>query len=293
VNLAEEEPLGELILEILRRRKRARLKDILDELYPLLPEEERYSPEIVRRVRRLLDRLETTLSTLRVQEPIVGAVYENVWYYARPVRELVTRFPGRRFTKRDLSIRLGIPLEEVDRLLEIASRYGWIFRVTPEEWQISGKIYRVQKMRAYRTDKKPQLYQVKHRERIQVPRQLVLENFAPGEETDRLVISTFGAVRLVVYTANPERWTEERLERIMRGLFAQEGITFTYAEDKPYVDVTQAFEKKEVELTEKPPELELEEVDVWLWVSKKDGFTYAYNYTRRLGRWEYTRYRVT
>jgi hypothetical protein len=290
--LAEEEPLGELILEILRRRKRARLKDILDELYPLLPEEERYSTEIINRVRRLLDRLEITLSTLRVQEPITGPIYQNIWYYARPIRELVTRYPGRRFTPRDLAIRLGIPLEDIERLLEMASRFGWIFRVTPEEWQIAGKIYRVQKMRAWRTDKKPELYQVKFRETVTVPTQLVLDNYAPQEETNELEISTFGAVRLVVYTANPERWDEARLERIMRGLFAQEGISFTFAEEKPYVKVTQAFEKKEVELTEKPPELNLEEVDVWLWAGTRHGFTYAYNYTRRVGRWEYTRYKV-
>lgn len=284
--MAEEEPLAELVLEILRRRRRAKLKEILDELYPLLPEERRYSSQVVERVMRLLARLEATAAVLRVREVVSGPVFRYVWYDASTLRRLIARRPGQRFNRTQLSQILNIPLSEVDRLLQMAVERGWLVRVTPEEYQIPQRMYRVQKMRAWKTAKRPQFYQVRFGVQIDVPQQLVLDGFADTTQTDELKVSVHGAVRLVVYTTSPERWPEERLERIMRGFFAQHGITMEIYSNRPYIETSQAYEAKEVEPDEKPQELELDEVDVWLWVGKDDGSTWIYHYTRRLGAWE-------
>lgn len=290
--MAEEEPLTGLILEIIRRRRRARLKEILDELYPLLPEEERYSVGIINRVRRVLDRLVDTLALHRAVETVRGPIFRYVWYDIRPLREVVVRQPGQRILIEELRRRLGIPRTDIIRLIEDAQRRGWLRLITPEEIEISRKIYRVQKMRAYQTYKNPELYRVRFIGTTQIPRQLVLEGFSDSEETVYMSQGVHGAVRIMVYTYRPEQWPEERLEEIMRGLFAQEGITLEIYSDRPHVRTSQAYEVKEVDIDEKPPDIGIDEVDVWVWFSLHNGDRYAYHYTRRLGGWEYRRYRV-
>ena len=283
--MAEEEPLAALILEILRRRRRATLMEILNEIFrqPIRPAD-------VERIRRILWRLEIAGLVVRHAEPVRGPIVRYWYYDARPLRRIILRRPGQRLTETELSRLLGIPLAEIPRLVQVALERGWLRIVAPGVYITPVRIFRVQKMRAWRTDYKPELYQVKFHESTAVPRQLVLEGFSSREETTELEIGVHGAVRIVVYTTAPERWPEERLERIMRGLFAQEGITLEIFSDRPYIHTTQAYEAREVDIDEKPPELELDEVDVWLWVSKEEGFTYVYHYTRRPWGWVYERF---
>jgi len=284
--MAEEESLAQLILEALRRRRKATLTEIIQEIF----REPR--PQDIERVRRLMARMEAEGSVARHVEPVRGPVVRYVWYDARPLRRIVARNPGRTVTETQLSQLLGIPKTEIPRLISFAAERGWLKPVAAETYRITEKIYRVQKMRAWRTSKSPWKYFTSFGKMLKVPRQLVLDNYAPSEETPILSEGVHGAVRIVVYTAAPEKWPESRLETIMRGLFAQEGITLEIFSNVPYIDKTQAYEAEEIDIDEKPPELELDEVDVWLWIAKEEGYTLAYHYVRRPWGWTYERYEV-
>jgi len=280
-----EEPIAMLILEILRRKRRATLWEILREIYA----EPR--PADVRRIRNLLRRLEIAGAVVRREETVRGPIKRYIWYDIRPLRRLITRRPGATVTDRDLSRILGVPLAEIPRVLEIAVTRGWLRpTLTPGVYEIPPKIYRVQKMRAWRTKKNEWKYNVKLGERLRIPRQLVLDGYAESEEAMELARGVHGACRVVVYTPAPERWPEERLERIMRGLFAQEAITLEIFSDRPHIEKDQAYEAEEIDIDEKPPEIDLDEPEVWLWVAKEEGFTYVYRYTRRPWGWAYERY---
>jgi len=283
--MAEEEPLALLILDILRRRRRATLWEIVQEIY----REPR--PSDIERIRNLLRRLEIAGAIIRHEETVRGPV-KRYWYYdIRPLRRLIVRRPGQTVEERELSRELGVPLAEIPRIVEVAVKRGWLHTTPlPKVYRIPEKIWRVQKMRAWRTRKKEWDYMVKLDGKTRVPRQLVLEGFSPSEETDRLETGVHGACRVVVYTPAPERWPEERLERIMRGLFAQEGVTLELFGNLPHIQRSQAYEAEEIDVDEKPPELDLDEPDVWLWVAKEEGFTYVYHYRRRPWGWEYERY---
>jgi hypothetical protein len=283
--MAEEEPLATLILEILRRKRRATLWEIIREIYA------EPKPSDIERIRNLLRRLEIAGAVFRREEAVRGPVKRYIYYDIRPLRRLVARRPGRMVTEREMSQILGIPLAEIPRVLELAVTRGWL-RTTPTVgvYQVPERIYRVQKMRAWRTRHKEWNYMVKLGERMKIPRQLVLDGYAPSEESAEMSTGVHGACRVVVYTTAPERWPEERLERIMRGLFAQEGITLEIFSDRPYIEKDQAYEAEEVDIDEKPPELDIDEPDVWLWVAKEEGYTYVYHYTRRPWGWEYERY---
>jgi len=285
--MAEEEPLALLILEILRRKRKATLWDIIREIY----REPR--PVDVERIRNLLRRLEITGAIVRHEEVVRGPV-RRYWYYdVRQLRRLVARRPGQTVDERELSRILGVPLVDIPKVVEVAVSRGWLKTTAlPGVYQIPAKIWRVQKMRAWRTEKREWSYMVEFDGKIVVPRQLVLDGFSPSEETDRLDTGVHGACRVVVYTPAPEKWPEERLERIMRGLFAQENITLEIFGDLPYIRTSQAYEVEEVDVDEKPPELNLDEPDVWLWVAKDAGFTFVYHYIRKPWGWTYERYKV-
>lgn len=275
-----------LILDILRRKRKATLLDIVMEIYREI------RPAYIDRIRNILERLEITGAVVRHTEVVRGPITRYVWYDTRTLRRIIVRRPGERLRTEDFSRILGIPKEDVMKVLDLAVERGWLRKITENLYEIPPKIYRVQKMKAYRTEKRTELYEVHFDKKTEVPRQLVLENFSPSEVTDFLELGVHGAVRIVVYTYRPEAWTEERLERIMRGLFAEVGITLEIFSDLPYIKTTQAYEAKEVDLDEKPKELNVDEVDVWLWVAKDDGSTYAYHFRRRAYGWTYERYIV-
>lgn len=214
------------------------------------------------------------------------------WYDIRPIRRMVAAEPGRRVTRRTIAERLGIPLEEVDRAIAKALERRMLRRVTAEEFEIPAKIYRVQKMRVYSTLKRPQLYRVRFETEVRIPTQLVLTGVSGRAETDELAEGTHGAVRIVVYTYRPEAWPEERLERIMRGLFAQERISLEVYSDLPYINVYQAYESDEIEPDEVPPGVEVEQVQIIVYFSLRNGTKLMYIYRRRPWGWEYERYEL-
>jgi len=285
--MAEEEPLARLILEILRRKRKASLWDIVLEIY----REPR--PSDVERIRNIMRRLEVTGAVIRHVEPVRGPIVRYIWYDARLLRRLIVRRPGQRLTDTEIARYVGIPKEEVERILRFAIERGWL---RPTEvagvFQVPERIYRVQKMRAWRTGKRESNYQVEFDGKISIPRQLVLDGFASSILTDRMDIGVHGACRIVVYTLAPDRWPEDRLERIMRGLFAQEGITLEIFSDLPYIKTGQAYEVEEIDIDEKPKEIGVDEPDLWLWVAKEEGYTFAYHYIRRPWGWTYERYIV-
>ncbi|MDW8086238.1 MAG: hypothetical protein RMI45_08410 [Ignisphaera sp.] len=284
--MAEEEPLAQLILEILRRKRRATLREIIMEIF----REPR--PRDYQLVRNILERLEIAGAVVKHVEPVRGSIIRYVWYDVRPFRRLIVRRPGQRITLLEISRVIGVPLEDVMRLIEFGKQRKWLTEVAPQLYVIPPRMWRVQKMRAWKTSRNPKYYKIQLKEKLEVPRQMILDGFAPSEVTDTFEIGVHGAMRITVYTYNPEAWPEQRLERIMRGLFAQEGITMEIYSDLPYIKTGQAYELKEVDIDEKPSELEIDEVDIWLWVAKDDGSTLAYHYRRRPWGWEYERYRV-
>jgi len=284
--MAEEEPLARLVLEVLRRRRKASLNDILREIFIEVRR------EYVERARRVLERLEMAGLVVKHVEPVKGPVFRYVWYDARPLRRLALR-PGLRLTKRDISIRLGIPLEDVEKLIQFAKERRWLIEVQPEVYETQRRIWRVQKMKIYSTRKNPQAYQVRLMEVEEIPRQVVLAGLARSEFTDELEVGTHGAVRVVVYTTNPDAWPEERLSRIMRGLFAEEGISLEMYSNLPYISTFQAYEREELEPDEVPEGVELDEVQVIVYFSLHTGAKYVYIFTRKPWGWAYERYEVS
>ena len=277
--MAEEEPLAQLILEVLRRRRRATLREIVEELFLEV------RSAFIERVLRVLRRMEIAGLVVRHEERVRGPVFRYVYYDLRPLRRLLR--PGRRFTSRELAQLLGIPLVEIrERVIPFALQRRYFVQTAADMYEVP-RPYRVQKFRVYSTEKNPQYYQVKFHERMPLPTQLVLENYARREETDELVEGTVGAVRVVVYTYNPDLWPEERLASIMRALFAQERITFEIYEKN--ISRYQAYEVREIEPDEIPSDADIDEPQIFLWVSKRGGFTYVYEYTRKPWGWEYRR----
>jgi len=283
-----EDPLTAIILDLIRRRRRITLQEIIRE-----------TQEEETRIQKILENLEKAGAIARHEETrpqpwyrrilarIAGRPVEEkivTYYDLRPLRELVARRPGQRISERELA-GLGIPPQ-------VAVETG-LLRETEQAgiYQIPHKIWRIQKMRAWRTEKNPWKYTISLPRRIKLPTQLILEGYAERQETTTLAEGVHGAVRIVVYTREPEKWPEARLERIMRGLFAQERITLEIYSNLPYVEKTQAYEAEDIDPDEKPAEIELDTPDVWLWISK-DGETYAYHYIRRPWGWDYERYVV-
>jgi hypothetical protein len=276
--LAEEEPLAQLILDAIRRRRRATLAEILQEIF----REPR--PEDERRVRDILDRLRITGAAVQVGEH---------WYDARIFRRLATERPGITFTEARLAQITGIPVEAVRELIPFLIRRRYLTQIAPGVYQTPRRLFRIQKYRSYKTTKHPELYRVEFDKAEKLPRQLVLEGHAPAEVTVEMNEGVFSSIRIVVYTTNPEAWPEERLERIMRALFAQVGLTPELSSGLPYVDTAQAYESAEIEPDEKPEDIDLEEPQILAWISVKRGFTYLYEYRRGPLGWEtYRRYKV-
>lgn len=284
--MAEEEPLAQLMLEVLRRRRKASLNDILREIFIEVRR------EYVERARRVLERLEMAGLVVKHVEPVKGPVFRYVWYDARPLRRLALR-PGLRLTKRDISIRLGIPLEDVEKLIQFAKERRWLIEVQPEVYETQRRIWRVQKMKIYSTRKNPQAYRVRLMEVEEIPRQVVLAGLARSVLTDELEVGTHGAVRVIVYTTNPDAWPEERLSRIMRGLFAEEGISLEIYSNLPHIGTFQAYEVEELEPDEVPEGVELDEVQVIVYFSLHTGRKYVYIFTRKPWGWSYERYEVS
>ena len=276
--MAEEEPLAQLVLDAIRRRRRATLAEILQEIF----REPR--PEDERRVRNILDRLRITGAAVQVGEH---------WYDARIFRRLATERPGITFTEARLAQVTGIPVEAVRELIPFLIRRRYLTQIAPGVYQTPRKLFRIQKYRSYKTTKHPELYRVEFDKAEKLPRQLVLEQHAPEEITTEMEEGVFSSVRIVIYTTNPEAWPEERLERIMRALFAQVGLTPELSSGLPYVDTAQAYESVEIEPDEKPEDIDLEEPQILAWISVKRGFTYLYEYRRGPLGWEtYRRYKV-
>jgi hypothetical protein len=276
--MAEEEPLAQLVLDAIRRRRRATLAEILQEIF----REPR--PEDERRVRNILDRLRITGAAVQVGE---------YWYDARIFRRIATERPGITFTEARLAQITGIPVEAVRELIPFLIRRRYLTQIAPGVYQTPEILFRIQKFRSYRTAKRPELYKVEFNRAERLPIQLVLEDHAPAEVTVEMNEGVFSSIRVVVYTTNPEAWPEERLERIMRALFAQVGLTPELAARKPYVDVVQAYEAAEIEPDEKPEDIDLEEPQILAWIAVKRGFTYLYEYRRGpLGWTLHRRFRV-
>ncbi|MEM1801062.1 MAG: hypothetical protein QXF58_04920, partial [Desulfurococcaceae archaeon] len=185
-----------------------------------------------------------------------------------------------------------IPLEDVEKLIKFAVERRWLIEVQPEVYETQRRIWRVQKMKIYSTRKNPQAYQVRFMEVEEIPRQVVLAGLARREFTDELEVGTHGAVRVIVYTTNPDAWPEERLSRIMRGLFAEEGISLEMYSNLPYISTFQAYEREEIEPDEVPEGVELDEVQVIVYFSLHTGAKYVYIFTRKPWGWDYERYEV-
>ena len=285
-----EEAIEEYILELLRRRRRVTKKDILDwlmEVFWARPP----TPSEIQTIMRIIRRLEITGAVVRREETVKGPVKRYIWYWTEPARRIILRRPGQRVTEQELSRIYGIPLEQVRELTELMLKRRWLLP-TPIAgvYLVPAKLYRVQKFRAWRTDRKMEAYEVAFLKPESVPRQLVLDGYASSETTSSLETGVHGAFRIVIYTANPEAWPEDRLERIMRGLFAQENITLEIFSNRPYIHKIQAYEVKEIDIEEKPVEVDIDEPDIWLWIAKEEGYTYVYHYRRRPWGWTYERY---
>lgn len=261
--LAEEEPLTQLVLDAIRRRRRATLAEIIQEIF----REPR--PEDESRVRNIMDRLRMTGAAVQVGE---------YWYDARIFRRLATERPGTTFTEERLAQVTGV--EAVRELIPFLIRRRYLTQIAPGVYQTPRRLFRIQKYRSYKTTKRPEQYRVEFGKAEKLPRQLVLEEHAPEEITTEMNEGVFSTVRIVVYTTNPEAWPEERLERIMRALFAQVGLTPELSSGLPYVDTAQAYEAAEIEPDEKPEDTDLEEPQILAWISVKRGFTYLYEYRR-------------
>jgi len=280
--MSEEDPLVLLILDILRRRRRVTLTDILNELFV------RVTPSQYRRVRNIMQRLEEMNIVVRKVEPVRGPVFRYVWYDLRPLGRQLR--PGRRIRPAEIAQFLGIPLEDTrEFLVPELLRRRYLIQVGREVYA-APPLYRVQKFRIYSTGKRPEYYRVVFHRTVQVPRQMVLDGFTTREETNELAIGTIGAVRIVVYTLLPEDWKEERMEEVFRRFLENNPLTFE--QYRRNITAYQAYESRPVEPDEKPPDVDLDSPQIFLWVSK-EGYTYAYEFEERPGGWSYRRYRVS
>ncbi|MEM2175038.1 MAG: hypothetical protein QXI58_05400 [Candidatus Micrarchaeia archaeon] len=289
------------IVELMKKRKRLRPKDVIDELWysygirlseeEVLKYMEKYGVpyEVEIRVpvrRRILWIIPITRMERRIEK----------WYYdEKSLREDLIRFLSTERRVEEIERETGIPRRFILPYIEKLIKEGIIERVRRIFYR-RRVVYRVQKMKIWalvRGYEKYDFYQVVFREKTEVPNKVVQLKLAPEKETDELSLGTYGCLRVYVYTHNPEKWSEERLEGIMMNILIDLGFSLQRRKEvmKPYIETHQAFESKEIDPDEVPPDVDFDEPYVWAYISKEEGFTYIYQYQRtvfgwrEIGRW--------
>ncbi|RLG89970.1 MAG: hypothetical protein DRO36_06855 [Candidatus Hecatellales archaeon] len=270
-----------LILEILRRRRRLTISQLLDELAAMgitISADE---------ARRMLRDLEREYKVILVRRYITPAVWEYLIFYEPEIRQrILNRLARRPRRLQELAAITNIPQSFLKPYLDWLVEQG-VLELVEQEYRVTRRVWRVQKMKVWSTEKHPDYYRIKLEETTKIPTRLVQMKLAPAEETDELADSTYGAIRVYVYTMNPMDWPEDRLERHINAILIYFGFSLQRrpAAMKPYLKVSQAYEEHEVDPDEVPEDVELDEPKAWLYIAKEEGFTYAYELRHTVAGW--------
>jgi len=283
------EEVVEYIREILRKKRRATVKEIIDELYSAYGLS--FTP---REMRSILRKIAEDYRVLLGYEEIKPFWRIVVFSEDLVRRTIFNRLATRPQTLESLVYGTGLKKEWLAPYLDyliskgiIGFREGFYF--------LTKKVFRVQKMKIWRLKEehwKWEFYQIKFEKPTKVPDKLVQTRLAPSEETDELSPSTYGCLRVYVYTYTPMDWPERRLERIMMYILINLGPAGEFSLQrrpetmKPYIEVQQAYEAKEIDPDEVPPDAEFDTPYAWAYISKEEGFTYVYNYRKTVFGWE-------